>query len=958
MVERVSLDSNDFTITIKNNVNNDPDAPTRYVQLDTIDYESFPPPLRREAWPWSSSDTFIGNEFVAHFRRPWPGRGAGSSSSVLVFEKHVAAAVGYKPAEKERYLSVLTYEKHVTGLVAAVIASDVNPLKPQPLSHEAWILRYLCGLSCVDSAPGGAVMPFLCEASNPFLFERARAYVQTGDSLTLQPADWIQCVLRDNDIAYYHSGGYVQRELVVTLGGSPDDVARAGASQAASFVAIAEKKRREMFGADLSDTMRGFGFDDKRFNVGIIGANNTGKSTFANMLLFASHKEKRFNEFVGEAKKMISEMSDLGSTGSAVVAGLVSGWQSQLASYKLHHSKEGRCTTWETLKPHDFSIWFPNATVWDLPGLEAQDGGVHAWAQKASLNFFDALILVCEKQFSTDDFWLLQYARQAIVNGTSKAVPVFLVRSKMDIAIKGEFETFVDEGGKGRDWNLDWEYLSSRLRCDMLNGLEMANEKFKEEDPMLAMSQQGHSLSKHSFFFFGKIEDVRKFEQEEQRIPYSTVQNLHTIFEAQAALIRSRLFGLAKQKFMAVTGSSALSAYGKLEAAILCLEPPYEPPEYEEEEVRIDTGSDLSQIGFGVTHKRGTYYITEPDDDDQPDKRASYNICLDDEDFLLELPVGTAVTVKTFGKKPNLTEQVQKIGKQVFHIIIGKEWKAEPGTFQSSKFSQMYGKHLDVADELYETAVEGVVSHFAKKHGVAKRNIDDFLKLLRSNRAGQSDVEKMALSDWTSQEVLQNDGRSGEAEFCSMLNDALRCDAQPVLAHAIDVLQAFKVELVVDRASRASSKSMLLKIPDNLKDESGILKHKTVFRGTGMPQQSVDLFTEGEKYRVPFFLATSFKRYVAEAFADRSWTHKPSLRKVVFEIDISEMPLHAAFVHACPPAPQGEFEFLFVPYSCFKVTHVDFSHKTYSIKLKAFPCNKEAAGEMAKADSWRLMTWH
>eukprot|EP00929_Paragymnodinium_shiwhaense_P048352 TRINITY_DN24458_c0_g1_i1.p1 TRINITY_DN24458_c0_g1~~TRINITY_DN24458_c0_g1_i1.p1 ORF type:complete len:975 (-),score=220.01 TRINITY_DN24458_c0_g1_i1:496-3420(-) len=960
----------DFTIRIRNDVNKHPSASTRYVLKERSAVLKFDT-------PWSDSSFFLGEEFTARCK--------ANANIALVFEKYVAGPHDYKPADMEQYLSVIVTRRADEDSggwrwSTVAIVSDTYPLENKLrrflslLGSEAFGMAFKSVLSRATSGgsspPAAVHRDFSTNSSDTELFasplpllhrdvstaetqKLSGGYVQSGNSTELQPAGWIQCT------PSFREGTNIVVGLSVTIGLSPDDAARAAVSAALATEALvkeAEKKRQTLFGGPVSELMRSKGFDPQRFNIALVGANNTGKSTLANMLFFASHTRARFKQFISEATKRLSELDELDLPSEAETneaAALRSTWCRLLSSYEPHLAREGRTTTFDMENSKDLSVWFPNATLWDLPGLEAQEGDVHSWAKKVSMNYFDAVIFVCEKQFSTDDFWLLQHAQQAIVDGSSKSVPVFLVRSKMDIPIYGEFREFVDEGGgKGRDWTFDWSALSRRLRGDMLEGLELANKIFTTEDSMLAMSTE-NCLDVKSFYFLGKVENLDG-EVANQRIPFSILQDVHRIFETQAALIRRRLMGLAQRKASSVSGSEPPAAYGHLEAAILCLEPPFDPPEFEEHEVRIDVGAGLEpDVGFGVKYQRKEYHITAPGEG-AADKRATYDICTNGEDVLREFPTGTSL-----GRKLDLVEEAQQVGQQFFNIVIGKERKEGTPCFETSTFKQLHGRILEVTRELYDLAQEGIVRAFAKKHGASQTSIQDLLESLRSDRAESSTIETIALSDWTSGEVLENDGRGGEVEFCSMVNDALRCDAQPALTHACTFLRALKVELVADRANPQSSASLIAKIPSKLKDEAGMLIYETVYRGLAMPDKNAQLFKEGMRYRVPFFLATSFKEHIAHSFADRSLEEQASMRKVVFHFDISDMPLHAAFVQSAPPAPQGEFEFLFVPYSCFEVMRVTLSCRAYVIKLKAFPCNKEApGGVMDNADSWELMTWH
>merc|ERR1711865_379911 len=107
-----------------------------------------------------------------------------------------------------------------------------------------------------------------------------------------------------------------------------------------------------------------------------------------------------------------------------------------------------------------------------------------------------------------------------------------------------------------------------------------------------------------------------------------------------------------------------------------------------------------------------------------------------------------------------------------------------------------------------------------------------------------------------------------------------------------------------------------------------------------MPVGALDFFENGKCYRCAMPLASSSTRSVAMDFMQRSYARDMSLQRVLFEIDVSEEPMHVNFVEGSDPGTQGESEFTFMPYSCIKIV-VQINHGSYLlIMLVAFRDNK------------------
>ena len=92
------------------------------------------------------------------------------------------------------------------------------------------------------------------------------------------------------------------------------------------------------------------------------------------------------------------------------------------------------------------------------------------------------------------------------------------------------------------------------------------------------------------------------------------------------------------------------------------------------------------------------------------------------------------------------------------------------------------------------------------------------------------------------------------------------------------------------------------------------------------------------RYRVPGMLATSFNKAVALQFVHRARKDHP---RVLWCIRVDGRGKtnrkyrckHASQVRST--LVEGEEEFLYAPYSCFRVEHVDFSSSLYKIVVSA-----------------------
>jgi len=146
-------------------------------------------------------------------------------------------------------------------------------------------------------------------------------------------------------------------------------------------------------------------------------------------------------------------------------------------------------------------------------------------------------------------------------------------------------------------------------------------------------------------------------------------------------------------------------------------------------------------------------------------------------------------------------------------------------------------------------------------------------------------------------------------EFCSFINQALRDDIEDHLQDLVPVVRAINTLCVGrDQASKG------------LWPSDGIC-----FRGGALPDKHLSFFTVGKKYRVPGFLATSFKEKVSMEFAHRS-TPAHLVEKqpmVLWQIKVVQDCVQVNYVSHSNVSKEEEF--LFAPFSTFSVEAVELS---------------------------------
>jgi len=157
-----------------------------------------------------------------------------------------------------------------------------------------------------------------------------------------------------------------------------------------------------------------------------------------------------------------------------------------------------------------------------------------------------------------------------------------------------------------------------------------------------------------------------------------------------------------------------------------------------------------------------------------------------------------------------------------------------------------------------------------------------------------------------------------------MVNELIRRDDPEAIIHVVMFARMVNTMLVTQRSSVAGNIES--------KRSSGFPPKGTTWRGTGFDDTHKPFFDQhmssGLPFRIPGFLATSFKKSMAEYFIR---IQPPGMQTVLWRIlvdpqgrnDLNRRCQHVAFV--AKTHVRGEQEYLFTPYSVFYVRHIKWS---------------------------------
>eukprot|EP00931_Biecheleriopsis_adriatica_P111046 TRINITY_DN8538_c0_g1_i1.p1 TRINITY_DN8538_c0_g1~~TRINITY_DN8538_c0_g1_i1.p1 ORF type:complete len:357 (-),score=50.29 TRINITY_DN8538_c0_g1_i1:196-1266(-) len=270
-----------------------------------------------------------------------------------------------------------------------------------------------------------------------------------------------------------------------------------------------------------------------------------------------------------------------------------------------------------------------------------------------------------------------------------------------------------------------------------------------------------------------------------------------------------------------------------------------------------------------------------------------------------------------------------------------------PTDLASSAFKQAYKDAKydspQTPNELINDVIT-IVDAFSKHHQLSPSDAALMSQQLIGEWNPNDNVAKAAEKGWTSQKGFPGRG----TEFCSIYSDAMR-NGYAVKA-AARFARCLKENLVKRSGSYAWPEGPAAQSPDNVSSEADV-----TWRGGGFHdvQEVRDFFIAGKEYRVAQPLATSYKKSVAECFIRRA-RGAGSTAFVLWKIkfDSRERCKHVNLIK--DSHVQGEWEFLTMPFSAFKVISVQWQanpdeNSPHQIEIYAFPDNKTVAEDLPLA---------
>jgi hypothetical protein len=259
-------------------------------------------------------------------------------------------------------------------------------------------------------------------------------------------------------------------------------------------------------------------------------------------------------------------------------------------------------------------------------------------------------------------------------------------------------------------------------------------------------------------------------------------------------------------------------------------------------------------------------------------------------------------------------------------------------TFAASRFKAEYD-HAQVPEVLEMGAcLDRLLRAYCQKESLDWRNdrgnggsafFRDLQKEALQNAQDLQNVPVAAQRMWTSARQLH--GR----EFCFILNQATRDDSAQLIEPAAELARAInQLCVTINRPGMPAA----VHPPDNI-----------CFRGGGFDDQFRTFFAPGRRFRQPVYLATSFSVQVARQFLARAG----SPTKIMWRVHIDP-------VHKCRHVNlvrksnvSGEEEYLFAPYSAFKVVKATWAAGTvqqpHVVELLAAVDNRGPSEELPLA---------
>lgn len=268
---------------------------------------------------------------------------------------------------------------------------------------------------------------------------------------------------------------------------------------------------------------------------------------------------------------------------------------------------------------------------------------------------------------------------------------------------------------------------------------------------------------------------------------------------------------------------------------------------------------------------------------------------------------------------------------------------SEDRSFLTSNYREIYGECTDVLELQHEllNAVQRTVTLYAKRVNPdlsvseLKRTIGDYMLKMQGEAFSNvvSSVPATAEYLWSSgkkHQVVHN------LEFCTVLNAIIRADLASELEAAAPIFRAINARRICRVGSGTSA------------HEQSFPGGGKLWRGGGFCNDHIPTFEAllNKKYRVPGFLAASSQKKLASDFVFRADKTKPRALWCIRldprgETDAEFRVQHMTFV--TNTLVKGEDEFLFAPYSTFKLLSASWSDdikKPHNLTVEAAIDNK------------------
>lgn len=262
-------------------------------------------------------------------------------------------------------------------------------------------------------------------------------------------------------------------------------------------------------------------------------------------------------------------------------------------------------------------------------------------------------------------------------------------------------------------------------------------------------------------------------------------------------------------------------------------------------------------------------------------------------------------------------------------------------TFLTSNYKRWYSRrHAQPVPKVW-TAAEAFLTAFyeAYRYGDAASRAGDFVQVLRAevnNTRGESpeltrnitdDAAWLAARLWTSTSKCPLLGR----EYSSLLNQAIRDDIVTLAPHVVRIIATMAGFNVKDR-------QVMHGLPPVQWPADYVL-----FRGGRLPAQHRAWYEArvGEVVRINMNWATTKVRLKASEFMNR-YSYPDTEPKVMYRVILDEVLLcdHVNCVEALTLVG-GEQEFLFPPYSAFKIRSVEAKAGYTQIEMDVQPNNRD-----------------